>query len=661
MRTPFLCIVLTLLLVTCHAATAWGVNRVLFQFYNFRQALGLSYDFDSFAGKQGGVSNETTRNSPRESYGFGVNYAVYSPNLLRGRLSLDLEARQEFDSGSRGSADSSDFRFNYDITGVLFRLRPYTVEFFFDSNLYRVSPAFSRNYDLQTDQVGATLHLRNRFLPTSIAYSRYVSESSGLAQDRRNTMDSLMFQTTHSTRGNLSHTSAAIQFNNAFDETISGNAERKDHDSVSGTFTHRLNIPSNVDLQRALTSSYRFAKEAGENPGELSTWSETLDWAFGKSLKMLLDGEFDSTVSTSETRHESRQLARLEHRLFRSLTTKARFGARQTRFDTGEEDAVATGLDLGYNKKLPSDSTIFLGYAFDYGITDSNRGGDTLFVRDERLNVGPVETSNYLGRTDVITTTIVVWNASRTKTFIEGVDYAPVQDGRRVRLRIEPGSGINFGDAVSIDYSVRTNPRIKYENVTHGLSATLDLRKVYKLAASWSYGTQEKLAGSDDVVPLSPTTVYSVQLERIAPYYRVGTNYLNFDSNFAAYQKFEGYWKYNREYDLHTISASVNDIVTVHKRTGSGNTISQGGTTNEFLTSAYFRRSLSDRLSMSLTGMYQNSTGRSSDQHLISSWFQTRLLAAKFESDLNFKVDWRFFNSSYQRDFSLRLNLKRYF
>lgn len=661
MRTPFLCIFLTILLVTCHAATAWGVNRVLFQFYNFRQALGVSYDFDSFSGKQGGVSNEATRHSPQESYGFGVNYAVYSPNLLRGRVSLDLEARQEVDNNSRGSANSSDFRFNYDITGILFRLRPYNVEFFFDSNLYRVSPAFSRNYDLQTDQVGATLQLRNRFLPTSISYSRYVSESAGLAQDRRNSLDSLTFQMTHATRGNMSHTSAAVQFNNAFDEAVSGTAERQNHDSVSGNFSHLLNVSSNVNLQRTLTSSYRFAKEAGQNPGELSTWSETIDWAFGKSLKMVLDGEWDSTISTDETRHESRQQARLEHRLFRSLSTKLKFNARQTSFDTGEEDAVATGFDLGYSKKLSSDSTLLLGYIFDYGITDSNRGGDTLFIRDERLNVGPVETGNYLGRTDVIATTIVVWNASRTKTFIEGVDYAPVQDGRRVRLRIEPGSSINFGDAVSVDYSVRTNPRIKFENVTHGLSASLDLWQIYKLAASLSYGTQDKLAGSDDIVPLSPTTVYSVQLERTASYYRVGTNYLNFDSSFAKYQKFEGFWKYNREFDLHTISAAVNDIVTIHERAGIGSSVSQGGTTNEFLTSAYLRRSLSDRLSMSLTGMYQNSTGRSSDQHLISTWFQTRLLAAKLDSDLNLKVDWRFFNSSYQRDFSLRLNLKRHF
>lgn len=651
-------IVLIFLLAATPAGTAWGA-RSIFQFYGFRQLLETSYTFDSIYNKINGQEGERARHATQEAYLVDLDYAVLTPRIWRGTLSLGLEGQQDFQREEDGG-NRRQIRYNYDLTGIVFRLQPHPVSFNIGSNTQRVTPAFSRSYQMETDQRGITLSMKSFFLPATISYDHFVFQTSGQVEDYRDSMGSFGVTLGHVTRDRFSSTTASLRNNHGISEILSSGA-RQDHYSVSANINNLLQPFPGSGLTRTLNSSYTWHGDDGSNKGKAAVLKEALDWDLGRELKLRLEGELDASTSGAQKRDRKEAKGELQHRLLDTVTTRVVGKQAELELDTGTEKSTGGGIGVGYNRRLPEQSNFSLDYFFNHQVTDSQTGTEAVFYRDERLNAGPVETDNYLSRTDVVASTLVVWNASRTKTYLQGLDYTPIQDGRRTRLRIEPGGAINFGDAISIDYDVRVNPQLKFETDTHAISSVLNLWRVYNISASYSQSEERKISGRDDVAPLGPQRFLGARVERLDPLYRAGIEYATVSSSANNYRKLVGYWRYNEEFEKSAVSANVSDTLQQHEEIVSGGVVSSGGTSNRFMASALYRRQLNESLNVVLSGEFESASGRSTDQQLVATWFKGSYKGRSIEVDLNMKVDWRFYDEQYQSNFTTRVDLKRYF
>lgn len=639
----------------------WGANRALLQLLHFRHLVATSYTFDTFLQESNGVTTERAWHAPQEIYQADFSYLVYSSRVLKGTVSLGAQAQQQFGSGD-GTEKSSQARLNYGIAGTAFRLKMYPVNFYVGSTLQRITPPFARSYQQKVDQRNVMLSLTNYYLPGSVTLGRTVYETSGQKDDHRDTADSFGGSLGHTTWDNKSNTTAALATNHGTSESLSGAGVRQDNYAVSGSLTNLYQPAPGGPLYRAFNTTYNWSGEDGSHEGKSATLRESIDWQLGQALRAEVEGELAKTSSGTQWREERRGRAGLEHRLLETVTTRIDGDVMEGRMPGGEESTRGVNLKLSYARQLPENSALSLDYAFNERITDSLSTLGSLFYRDERLNAEPVETSNYLARNDILLSTLVVWNATRTKTFVSGVDYTPVGDGRRTRLRIEPTGAITIGDPLSLDYSVAVDQQVKYQTQSHGVSSMLNLWQSYYLYASMSQSSSKKLSGSDDIAALGPESNYSLKAEKVAPNYRAGLMYANLDSVSLKVQKYEGYWRYSEEFEQSALSASVIDILSMYEETITpAGVVTPGGSTNQLRVGGMYRRDLNERLKCSVHGEVSNATGRSTNQQTVAGWLRGTYFAGKLETELNVRMDWRFFKDQYQRNISTRLDLKRYF
>lgn len=643
----------------CNSATTWGADQTLIQFDSLRQSLVAGYDLDGFSGtKPGAASDKVTRQAFRERYNVGFNYDIYSPRLLQGTVALGLEGEQYVDRSTHRSGESSGNKLSYGINGNMFKAKPFPIGFSLDSSTYRVNPAYSRSYDVDSEQYNANFRLKNDKLPLRLSFRKSVKESSGLAQDSRDTTDA--WTATVERLASTNNTAVSFNVSDATTTPLSADREEISSSAVAASATNRWRFSKNPQLARDCLSTFSYSKNGGPSQSSVTDWKESLVWAFGKALKAQVDGELNIARQGDLTRQERQVSTALEQRIANSITTKIFSDLRQTVLDTGNESEVACGASIDYRSRISDQVELAAGYSYNYGVIDSSFGDDTVFFNDERLNVLPLETDHYLGRNDIVASSIVIWNLDRTKIYT-GADYTAVADGRRTRIRIEPGSSIAIGDQVLIEYRVQVNPNVKRNSVTRAAAISLGLWQRYRISVSWSDSMQKRLSGQADNVPLPRSENGSVFFERSSPSNTLGLSWAWLDSDSSVYRKYEGYWKFRHEFDSNNLEMNVRDSHTVFSDAGAGNSKSLGGTNNVFQADASYRRTLSERANFSLNGSYKKASGRSMDQELYSTWLQGRLRVLRMETNLNLRLDWRMYQAYSQRDYSLRFVVKRNF
>lgn len=651
---------LIIFLVAVGARPCWGANRAFLQLRDFKQVVGLSYGFEDYYLETQGSKAERIFHLTEQQYQLDFGYVLYSTRVLKGSVTLGAQALQQFGDESGGSQET---RLNYDINGTAFRLKLYPVSFHLGSSVNRVSPPFARSYQQQIDQRSASLTLKNYYLPATVSVGRTVYETSGQVEDHQDTLDNFDLAVSHDSADGTSSSSASLVTQRAVIVPLSGTGVQQDNYAVSGSLSNLFQPSPGGALRRSLTSSFTWGGEDGTHEGKNSMWRETLDWQLGKVLRSELYGELSSTSSGDQWRDERRGRGMLEHRLLETLTTRIEAESVAAKVPGGSEESAGGVLKLSYLRYLPRSSHLALDYFYGQRVTDSEAAGGSLFYRDERLNAAAVETANYLAKNDIIPATLVVWNATRTRTYLPGADYSVVADGRRTRLRIEPAGNITIGDPLSVDYSAAIDPRLKFQTDSQGIAAAVNLWDVYFLSASYTASTAKKLTGRDDISPVGPESTLLVKGERVQPTHRSGFAYSNMDSSSLKVQKLEAYWRYAEEFDdSSAVTANLSDLVSMYQETATpAGVVTKGGTSNDLRLSGMYRRDFTDKLKVSVHGEVGTSNGRSTNQQLIAGWLRGTYLVGRLETEFNLRSDWRFFKEQYQRNITARIDLKRRF
>lgn len=144
-------------------------------------------------------------------------------------------------------------------------------------------------------------------------------------------------------------------------------------------------------------------------------------------------------------------LAGLEHQFYESLTSGAQVKLGYASLSPGNWLNYGGGVNTEYRKKIPWRGTFLAGAGIGYEIIDQSVPGGRLSVFEEAHRFSDSEPV-LLDNPDVIDSTIVVTDESRSTVFVEGSDYSVEHIGSRTALRRNPFGRIEAGQTVLVSY-----------------------------------------------------------------------------------------------------------------------------------------------------------------------------------------------------------------
>lgn len=651
------CLLLTMLLSSVRVEA-----RAVFMIRDFRNWLELEYEYDGYTASGSGNDQDMKEHSLSEKYHFEMAYAIYDPRWVNGHFSVDLGPVQErYDGSYEGSGNDNEFEFGYALDGVILDRKSCPTSFFAGSDESRVERRFYRNYDLQIDNYGISTTFKNRFVPVQVSYFRNISETSGLELDRKIDSETFAIDASHQTENGFSYTEANY-FNTDDKTSFSGNEE-----SVKNRveeFFARNSLTWGEHLARSyFVSSYRYRDESGENKIKSTDWLESLSYKPGRALRLGLEYQFSEDEVESYTRKDHKYRALLEHRLYDSLVTLFRLQSRRLDYDSGTEDDNGFSLGFSYRKMLPADSLLTMGYSYGYNEIKRNLDGNKFFIIDELMIVDLFD-RNVLNSLDVLAETIVVMDQARLITYIEGDDYLVRQLGRETELFFPPGSLINTGDTISIDYAYYVDPDIDYSTALHQANAEISLfERRYRFYAHYISSRQKLLSDKDNQElddRLYDLETWTVGIEANWDHFSCGLEYVDYDSTTDVRQYVESFCDYRRYFTRNFIFLYLRDRHTWHEDLDNG-TVGQGGDENILTTGIHYRRRFPLAAIGELSLDYLNQSGRNSDRQELDLEISYQLQVGRLEFEISLEEEWTWTDSRDYRDDTVMFRVRRYF
>ncbi|UFS71063.1 hypothetical protein LPW11_02475 [Geomonas sp. RF6] len=640
------------------AGTAQAQVTSLISLTNFQQAVDLSYRGDASQGSVG----STTDHSLQEDYRLTFDYAVYRARLLHGQITLDLQGDQKLFSGSGNSSGiSSGLSFLYDISGVFLDRFPTPVTFTVSSSISEVPRDFASSYEQKRDTYGVAASINNDYIPVAMSFTRTTTETSGLETDRGQTSDTVSLGASH-TYKQLSQT----QF------TVINTTQHLDGtDAISSEDTGDLELTLNntltfgkKELNRALYTRLRITDQTGANQSRSTELGESLTWDLGKALS----SGADYTLSDRQVVNQSQQLHRgrlwLQHRLFRSVTTRLNLEGSENFLGSGKEENLSGGITMAYFKVLPAESSIQLTGHKQYGVTSSHLTDSSIVVSKEAHQVNPNEPL-ILSSMNVVPESIIVENAdpiARAIPYVVNKDYEVRQYGPQTEIYfLLPGSEIKATDRLLITYSVLVNTDISYSSSSQGVGSDLNLfDNSYRIFASWDSTDQSLLSGRADTVNLTSTEAYRFGVQKRLDRGQVTAEYSVTKSDVDKNQSISGSYQYSGVFAQGTLSFNANDryIMTEGKSGTTGTTNSRSE--NVLTAGGTYTRTLDSGAVLTATANYLNNRGFIDSDNL-SFGLGLRWSLRKLTMSLLSQANFRYTQGSMSTDQHLQLRLSRYF
>lgn len=647
------------LFLSLSASDVQARKRALFIIGNFRNWTDLTYQYNGYSTVSDYAKDRTSSNNQfEEDYTLAFNYAILSHKILNGRAQFTLGAEQAFqkNSGSGRDSDSSGLNFEYAVSGVAFQFRPYPI--IFSSNMFteQVNNPYSEHYVLTQENHSIGIAMENDLLPSWLNYRYSEDSTDGLISDRTNRYETVTFNSVHRFRG-ISTTDFSA-YRSTQENDFQGSAQDIRTDS------HFISLGNSLawgkPLQRRyIDSTYQIRQESGSRNTDFESWSESVRINLGKALEYGLNTDYQKESSDFQDRRRRLGRTFLEHRLFNSLTTRLEYLKELNEYSTGDDNQWYRQISFSYGKTLPRQCRLNLGYSNSYGETDRNLNDENLFVTGELMIVKV--TDNYLKNTNVVQDSVVVLNADRTVTYLEGIDYELREFGRLTEI-MPLSALIQEGDVLSIDYSYRVNDSIEYSTLTNSVSGSLQLfDNRYRIFTTLTKTDRDLISGSDTVQPLVQLKAAVLGFEaNIAPF-TYGSTYSYVDSTLAKDEALEGYLYYQRSVGRKRLSIRLNDRYSVTEQKALLASSSMEESKNVITLRATYQRPWYRRSLLTLRGEYRNLRGTSRDEDDLTFGAALEAKINKFEFRLLSEVQWKFFEDSRQREDYLRIEVRRYF
>ncbi len=635
--------------------TASAGRKSLLLLRNIQQSVGLTYNFDQYHYS----SSSTSRHEAFEDYIVGTDYAIYDPNILNGRFTIGFRLKQDDYSSDDYDNTTAGYGIFYDIRGVLGEKNTYPLHFMLNSKTEDISRNYGVDYQLKTETYGASLIIRNFYLPGTVNLIRSISETDGLDADNKITRDELSLHLRNSYRISESYVDVSL-VQEDYDESIP-NPDEDFNDSAELDFGNVLNW-KNRGLARQLNTTVKVWKANGLNERDDLEWNETLGWDLGRALRSGLNYTYTIARPDGVDRESNLWRGWLQHELYQSLTTQLEVFGRDTDFSPGDEQVVGGRIGWGYRKILPAESSLNAQLFTQYQVTDRNLESQTQTIINEPHPVVLGERL-FLDNLNAVPESIVVRNRDplvRVAPYEEGIDYRVEQVGARTEIVVE-GAGLSniilTGMVLLISYDIRVDPDIRFATDAEGIAAEVHLfADRYRVFASFDRIHQGILSGDDDANYLADQRNYRLGGERRWRTITLSSEYQRFESDIQSNQFIDGTLRYYDVLESGSLSLYLRDRYWWYDASGSNATDDQ----NLINLGGQYRTTLLGSVLTTLTGDYQRVMG-GADSDRLALGADFRWAFRQLVVSLRSRAAFRWIEGELTRDEHVRLELTRYF
>lgn len=632
---------------------------VVFQLANLRQWIDLSYQYSgSTTDNKVGSDRSSQEHEFEQVYHFGIDYAILSRRLANGTLEVDLGTDQAIsrESSSRVRSDKDaglGLEFLFDM--VLFERRPYPVTLLASRIQQRINAPFAQNYTVINSNYGAGLAVRNDLFPFQLNYRSATSETSGLSVDRIQSSDELTFESILNW-WDFSETHLRGRISSIETDFASASATDLSTDSYDLSGQNML-IWGELARKNTLSSRYQLRKDTGASEMRSVQWAEDLELQLGKGLSVGGGYDYNKNDTTQQTRVENKNRGWIEHRLYKSLTTRLDYSGSEVEYSNGTDQRFRGQGSLSYTKALPKNSSLSLNYSYSYGELDRNLSDQNMFVSLEPVVVDLANFATIFTQLIDVATVRVFTDESKTLPYV-GATASSL--GNYVQLFLP---GAVPGDTVYVEYSHRVNNSIEYSTTTHSIGAALGLfEQRYRLYTSISLSDQELIAGSDEVSPMTQQTYFQLGFEGNLKPTSFSSRFIYLDTALSTDKILETTVSHLQEMGRNLLTLRLTDRYSIVRQKEGllTDTAAETEKNNSLMLNVDYRKPLRRNSTLSLHGQMLDMRGeRTQDELTIGGALEHRWY--KFELVGSLDITWTLQDNSTTREDLLYLKLRRYF
>jgi hypothetical protein len=427
---------------------------------------------------------------------------VYHPNLL----SLDVGGGPILHNesvstvtGERASARGA--LYNFSARATVLRDKPYRGGLFYEHLNPTVSVSPGQTLTQENTRYGADFSLLEAVTPIPLRANYTHSHNAGRGVDRLvdDRIDQFNLGASRS-YGNLGSTQ--VQYVASRQDSISGAAGLPIQTSSAGSQTvsadtrlqfgpdRKYDVGNLVSLD---TQSYRLGN--GSLPGL-------------RDMRFLLDGrarnsaDLDSHANYNYNRHTQGVLDSTSQAASGGLTYRPLAGLSTSVNGQGNDTATrqftvrGRGVDaaVNYERAVPL-GVAQAGYAVRYNETTQQAVVAQSSVIGERVALSGTSYVT-LGNAHIVAGSIVVNNASRTQTYVEGIDYSVSVVGTEMRLQRLIGGHILDGEQVLADYAWSTGGTYASSEQTQSLNLSWSVSRYFNAFFRRTQSTPHLLTGT---------------------------------------------------------------------------------------------------------------------------------------------------------------------
>lgn len=628
----------------------------LLKLQNLAQGVAGSYHYSgNSTSSEGGGTISSSAQQFREAYHLSGEFALLNPRIINGSANLDLNLNQRRESERSGRTGSaSSFTLGYQLSSNLFDRTSVPLSV----NAYSLSgtqtPAFSSAFDLESEGLDVTLMIKNRYLPARLSWGNSASQTSGLADDRRQSANSFSMTAQHVVPA-LSNSNFSFYRTNSHTELLTSGSKSDSADAGVGV-ANSLDLRFGGNLTRALDSSYSYAKSGGIFAATRHNLTSTFRSALGRALNGSAGYSFATSQTDTQLSRQHTGTLSLSHRLFDSLSTSISGSGSNSTYNDGSDSIYSGSLGLSYSKRLSSASSFGLSYNFGYAVSDRAREDTVVQVQSERHAIPPadprliaVANSTFQGDT------LVVIGAQTLITYNSGIDFIVTQTG----IEVLPGRMVGDSELL-ISYSYLQDPLVSFASIGHGAGARLNLHNNrHSLYSHYFTTSQQLLRGSATNVTLFPTTHLDAGFESRIDLHTCGAEYA-WDKNYAGnVQYLKSYWLYQGPLFAGTIHGSANDRLAW---LAGSSTRGKSSWENSLNLGATYNRSLSQAIAGKLGLGYRNYVSEASP--MANSFSVSANLDGRFGKTavtVSSSLTWSKSSSAWSQSESVGVSLRRTF
>lgn len=409
---------------------------------------------------------------------------LYHPALATYTLNLVPEWQQTTEQPNLGQeTNGNTFLLGYGFDMIVLPYRPYTVKLFASKQHSTLTSSLTSQSDTEGTSFGATLMLKYKVLPTTLAYSHSATTQTGF-YDSQETRDGVTLAMRHERKNNDTYLNGAFTL---MDRTTPGSASQTKNLSGDVRNVYRIRPGDRLSLNSSL--AYRWSESAGGYSASGLSLAENLNWRHRKRLRSNYQFNYSLDTIQGASIDQMSVGAGLSHSLYENLTSGV--GVNASRSSSGTS-SYGGGVNFTYQRRIPW-GMIHASMGHDYRVTHRSVGGVNLPASESHaLTTGGVA---LLGNKNVDMTSIVVTSSDRSIVYIKDFDYTLEVIGTSVRIARTSFGAIAEGQSVVVSYLYLSNPAFDDALYSQNYGIGLDLWSALRIDYRYNHGRQDFLGG----------------------------------------------------------------------------------------------------------------------------------------------------------------------